>query len=142
MIDQLVTQVAERLGVDKAMAERGVGVMLGLLKEKASGQPALAKLFATLDGAEALADQFPGEDGGATKSGGLMGGLLGQAAGMLGGDASDAVAAMAAFQKTGFSIDQAKDMMPVVKSCMEEHVGSETVEELTGSIPMLKSFLG
>ena len=142
MIDQLVTQVAERLGVDRTMAEQGVGVVLGLLKEKASGQPALTKLFATLDGAEALADQFPAEGDGATKGGGLMGGLLGQAAGMLGGGAGDTVAAMAAFQKTGFSIDQAKDMMPVVKSFVEEHVGSETVEELTDSLPMLKSFFG
>ena len=142
MIDQLVKLVADRLGVDSSMAEQGVGTLLGLLKGQASGTQALSQLFDKLPGAEALADQFMDGAPSSSGGGGLMGGLLSKASGMLGGNAGDMMEAMAAFQKTGLSMDQAKDMMPVVKDFMVENVGADTLKEVVGSVPALKNFLG
>ncbi|GGY46162.1 DUF2780 domain-containing protein [Parvularcula lutaonensis] len=142
MIDQLVKLVAQRLGIAEATAEQGVGVLLGLLKDQAAGQPALNELFAKVPGAEALADQFPAAGENPTpKGGGLMGGLMGAAAGALGGKAGEALSAMSAFQKTGLSMGQAQEMMPVVKDFMAENLGESTVRELIGSVPALKGFL-
>lgn len=142
MIEQLVKLVANKLGIADATAEQGVGVLLGLLKDQAAGQPALGELFSKVAGAEALADQFPaGGENPTPSGGGLLGGLMGAAAGALGGKAGDALSAFSAFQQTGLSVDQAKDMMPVVKDFMMENVGEDTVRELIGSVPALKGFL-
>lgn len=140
MIEQLVKLVAERIGVPDSAAEQGIGVLLGLLKDQAGGQPALAKLFDSVGGAEALADQFPAAAA-SSGGGGMMGGLLGKAAGLLGGNAGDALSAFAAFKETGLSMDQAKEMMPVVKDFMVENAGQDTISELMESVPALKSFL-
>lgn len=139
MINQLVSLVSERLGVPTGVAEQAVGVVLGLLKDKANGQAALGRLFDAVPGAEALADQFPAEA--PASGGGLMGGLLGKAADLMGGNAGDMADAFAAFQKTGLSMDQAQEMLPVAKDFMTEQVGEETVGELMDLVPVLKNLL-
>lgn len=139
MIEELITMVAEKLGIDQGMAEKGVGTLLSLLKDQAGDAPALGELFGAIGGAEALADQFP--QGGTDSGGGLMGGLMGKAADMLGGGAGDAMDALAAFQSTGLSMDQAKDMMPVVKGFMTENVGEDTLRQLMESVPALQGLL-
>lgn len=70
-----------------------------------------------------------------------MGGLLGKAADLMGGNAGDMADAFAAFQKTGLSMDQAQEMLPVAKDFMTEQVGEETVGELMDLVPVLKNLL-
>jgi len=136
MIDQLIQQVSAKLGIDASMAKQAVGVVLGLLQKEGDGA-AVSALFSQISGASDLAGEFKGVGGGDS----AMGGLMGRMGGMLGGGAGDAMSAMAAFKSTGLSIDQAKDMMPVMKDFLMENAGEDVMKQALGSVPALKGFM-
>lgn len=135
MIDQLVAVVSEKLGIDASMAEKAVGVVMGLVN-KDGDNAAVSALFDKLPGAAALAQQYGGE---ITEGGG---GLLGKVSGMLGGNTGDLMGALGALKQTGLSVDQLGEMAPLIKNFMTEHAGEDTVRQALGSVPALKDFLG
>ncbi|MCI5046104.1 MAG: DUF2780 domain-containing protein [Aquisalinus sp.] len=135
MIDQLIQQIASKVGIDESIARRAVGVVMGFLNKE--GDPsAVGSLFEKIPGAAELASQYePGASGG-------LGGLMGKMGGMLGGNKmGDAMAAMAAFKETGLSMDQAQDMMPVVKDFISENAGPDVMAKAINSVPALKDLL-
>ena len=138
MIAQLITQVAERVGIPESLARQGVGVVLGLLLKQ--GDPAaVGDLFAQVPGAADLAASYA--DAAGEAAGGPMGGLLGRVGGMLGGKAGDTMSALAAFQKTGLTIDQGKAMLPVARDFLAQHADEATVRRALESVPALKGFV-
>lgn len=137
MIDQLISQIVSKVGIPEGMAKQGVGVVLGMLK-KDGDQGAVGELFNKIPGAEQLAaEHMPG----AKQASGPVGGLMGKIGGMLGGKAGDTMSAMAAFQQTGLSMEQGKQMMPVAKDFLMEHAGEDTVKKALGSVPALQGFM-
>ena len=138
MIEQLVSQIATKVGIPESMARQGVGVVLGLLKK--DGDPgAVGELFAKVPGAEGLAEQYA--DGAKASAGGPMGGLMGRLGGMLGGKAGSSMSALAAFQQTGLSPEQGKQMLPIAKDFLSQHADEATVQRALGSVPALKGFV-
>lgn len=142
MIDQLIQQVTSKLGISDDMATKGVGMLMGFFKSKGDSG-AVSEIFSKIPGAADLASQFEGELGGEAKSGGggLLGGLMSKLGGKMGGQMGGAMEAMDAFKKTGLSMDQAKDMLPVAKDFLEENVGQDAVGKVFDSIPALKGLL-
>ncbi|MEM1409798.1 MAG: DUF2780 domain-containing protein [Pseudomonadota bacterium] len=139
MIGELVKLVTQRLGIPEETAEQAVGVVLSLLKDPAVNASAANSVFGSIPGAEDLANRFA--DGGSSSGGGLVGGLLNQGAGLLGGQAGDMLSAAAAFKNTGLSTDQLTDMVPLVQGFFSEKAGGEVATQLFSSIPALKSLL-
>ena len=138
MIEQLISQIATKVGIPEAMARQGVGVVMGMMKK--DGDPgAVGELFSKIPGSEALASQYA--DGAGKKATGGMGGLMGKVGGMLGGKAGSQMSAMAAFQQTGLSVDQGKAMIPVAKDFLIQHAGEDTARRALASVPALKGFV-
>lgn len=138
MIEQLVSQIAAKVGIPEALARQGVGVLLGMLK-KDGDAGAVGELFSKIPGAADLAGQY--EHGAAEKATGPVGGLLGKIGGLLGGKAGNTMSAMAAFQQTGLSLDQGKAMIPVAKDFLAVHAGEDTMRKALGSVPALEGFI-
>ena len=135
MIDQLIQQIASKVGIDESMARQAVGVVMGFLNREGDSS-AVGSLFEKIPGAAELASQYePGASAG-------LGGLMGKMGGMLGGNKmSGAMAAMAAFKETGLSVDQAQDIMPVVKDFISENAGADVMAQAINSVPALKDLL-
>lgn len=137
MIEQLVSQIAAKVGIPESMARQGVGVVMGMLKKE--GDPgAVGDLFSQIPGAESLATEYASE--GAKATGGA-GGLMGRLGGMVGGSAGSKMSALAAFQQTGLTADQGKAMIPVAKDFLTQHADEATVRKALGSVPALKGFV-
>ena len=137
MIEQLVSQIATKVGIPESMARQGVGVVMGMLKK--DGDPgAVGKLFGQIPGAEALATEY---EGAGAKATGGVGGLIGKVGGMLGGSAGSKMSALAAFQQTGLTPEQGKAMIPVAKDFLAEHADEATVRSALASVPALKGFV-
>ena len=129
-MDELIGQVAEKLNMDVAAAERPVGILLSLVKSHGD-QSKVDKLFEKMPGSGELASQYGSEEG---RSGGLFG--------MLGGGLMGApLAALAKLQATGLDMQQIKTLGRTVLGYAKENAGEELVREVTSSIPGLNSYL-
>lgn len=135
MIDQLIQMVTQKLGIDPAMAEKAVGIVMSLIQKEGDGA-AVSQLFDNIPGAADLASKFSGSAGQDA-----AGGLLGKVAGMLGGGAGDVVGSIGALKETGLSMDQLGDMAPLVKNFLAENAGEDVVNQALSSVPALKGFL-
>ncbi|PCH81214.1 MAG: hypothetical protein COB90_05385 [Hyphomicrobiales bacterium] len=129
-MDELISQIAERVGIDESLARTGVKIILGFLNKEGSGD-VMSKLLEALPGAKELID-----DGGSS-GGGLLGGL----GGMLGGGMGGAMAALGELNNAGLDMDQSKQVASELISVAKEKVGESEIDELVGSIPGLGQFL-
>jgi hypothetical protein len=134
MIEQLVSQVAAKLGIDESTAQQAVGSILGLL-QKQGDDSAVAALFDQIPGAASLAGQFQ-------NAGSSSGGLMGMVGGLMGGRTANAMEAMNALKQSGLSMDQAKEMAPVMTDFMKENASEELLHNAVQSVPGLKDLLG
>ncbi|MBK5567012.1 hypothetical protein, partial [Ensifer sp. SSB1] len=71
-MNELVTRVAENVGIEPATAEKAVGMILGFLQREAADGP-VAQMIEAIPGASELIAQYNGEG---TGGGGLLGGLM------------------------------------------------------------------
>ena len=71
-MNEVVTQIADRVGIAPDLAEKALGMMLGFLQREADDGP-VAKMIEAIPGGADLVAQFNGEGAG---GGGLLGGLM------------------------------------------------------------------
>ena len=134
---QFITMAAEKLGADKGLVEKAIGVVLNLIKDNASGGD-FQSLVGKLPGAEALLSQ-PGA------SAGPGGGLLGAAAGALGGamgGGGSTLGALAQLKETGLDFGQLGSLLKMFKSYATEQAGGHLTEQALASIPGLDELTG
>jgi hypothetical protein len=113
-------------GIDRAAAEKAVGIILDFLVKEGPAdkvQPLLAKL----PGAEALMQKAAGESGGL---GGLMGGAMG---GVMGAGMK--------MMSAGLSMGQVQSVTKAVIAYSREKVGEDAVGEIVAAIPGLAQFV-
>ena len=80
-MSDLVTRVADAVGIDAALAEKAIGMMLGFLQREAADGP-VAKMIEAIPGASDLVAKYNGEGEGKGLLGSLMsaiggGGVMG-----------------------------------------------------------------
>jgi hypothetical protein len=118
---ELIGRLVADVGVDRAAAEKAVGIILNFLAKEAPAdkvQPILAKL----PGAEALMQKAAGDGGGM-----MMGGIMGAGMQMM---------------SAGLSMAQAqKSLGRAVLAYAREKVGSEAVGQLVAAIPGLSQLV-
>lgn len=134
-MNELIDQIINRLGLGRGQAEQGAGVLFALL-ERFGDNDIIRMLFDRLPGAADLA----GAQRETVQSGG--GGLMGAIGDMLGGQADAVTDALGAFDATDLSIDQAREMIPMVIGFAREHAGSEIVDQVMDSVPWLRELGG
>lgn len=118
-MDELLDRLVAKVGVDRGVAEKAVGIILSfLLKEGPS------------DKVQALINQMPGAEtlmqSAAGKGGFGMGGIMGVGTKLM---------------AAGLSMDQMQGVTREIIAYAREKAGEDTVGEIVGSIPGLGQFV-
>src|SRR5690606_9316113 len=126
-MNELVTRVADAVGIEPALAEKAIGMMLGFLQREAADGP-VAKMIEAIPGASDLVAQYNGEGEGKGLLGGLMS-ALGAGGGVMGLGQQLMSQGLGMGEITGL----AKETIAVAR----EHAGSDVVDEVVASVPGL-----
>jgi hypothetical protein len=121
-MDELIGRLVADIGIDRAAAEKAVGIILDfLVKEGPADKVQL--LLAKLPGAEALMQKAASEDGGL---GGLMGGVMGAGMRMM---------------SAGLSMGRVQSVTRAVIAYTREKAGEDAVGEIVAAVPGLSQFV-
>lgn len=129
-MNDLVTRVADAVGIEPAVAEKAIGMMLGFLQREAADGP-VARMIEAIPGASELVAQYNGEGSG---GGGLLGGLMSAIGG--GGIMGLGQQLMSQGLGMGEISGLAKETIAVAR----EHAGNDVVDEVVASVPGLSQF--
>ncbi len=129
-MNELVTRIAEKIGIEPETAEKAVGMMLGFLQREAADGP-VAKMIEAIPGAMDLVAKYNGEGEGK----GLLGGLMSAIGG--GGIMGLGQQLMAQGLGMGEITSLAKETIVVAR----EYAGNEVVDEVVASVPGLSQFV-
>jgi hypothetical protein len=124
-MDELIARLVADVGIDRATAEKAVGIILEFLVKEGPAdkvQPLLAKL----PGADAVMQRTANEN----ESGGLMAGAMG---GVMG--------AGMRMMSAGLSMDQVQSVTRAVIAYTREKAGEDAVGEIVAAIPGLAQFV-
>ncbi|MCF3638553.1 hypothetical protein LXM94_01040 [Rhizobium sp. TRM95111] len=130
-MNELVTRVADAVGIDAGLAEKAIGMMLGFLQREAADGP-VAKMIEAIPGASELVAKYNGEG---TGGGGLLGGLMSAVGG--GGVMALGQQLMGEGLGMGEITGLAKETIAIAR----EHAGDETVDQVVDSVPGLGQFV-
>ncbi len=122
-MSELVSKVAEAVGIDAELAEKAVGMMLAFL-QKEGDDSAVSAMIAAIPGAEELV-------AGASSGGGLLGSLMGGGVMALGQQLMSEGLGM------GEITTLAKETIAVAK----EYAGEDVVDQVVASVPGLSQFV-
>jgi hypothetical protein len=120
-MEELIGRLVANAGVDKAAAEKSVGIILDFLRKEGPPDKVQA-LIDKLPGAEALIAQQADAGGGMFSMGGIMG-------------------AGTKMMAAGLSMGQVQGVTKEVIAFAREKAGEDTVGEIVGSIPGLSQFV-
>lgn len=126
-MNELVSQVADRVGIDPATAEKAIGLMLAFLQKEGDGE-AVQRMIAAIPGAADLAANASGGGGG------LLGGLM---SAMGGGVMALGQQLMSQGLGMGEITGLARETMAVAR----EHAGADVVDQVVASVPGLGQFV-
>ena len=129
-MDELIARIVAKTGLDRARAEKALGIMLSLVKTQGNQQK-VGELFAMLPDADELAKRHGGDG---SRGGGLLGMLGG---GLMGGP----LAAIGKLQAAGLNMDQIKGLGSETLAYAKEIAGDDLVKQVAGSIPGLASYV-
>ena len=118
-MDELIGRLVADVGIDRAAAEKAVGIILAFLVKEGPAdkvQPLLAKL----PGADALVQKA------ASEGGGMMGGVMGAGMQMM---------------SAGLSMGQVQSVTRDVIAYTREKAGEDAVGEIVAAIPGLAQFV-
>lgn len=117
-MDELIGRLVAETGIDRAAAEKAVGIILDFLAKEGPADK-VQSLLAKLPGAEALMQKAGSEEGG-------MGGIMGAGMRMMG---------------VGLSMGQVQDVTRQFIAYARAKVGEDQVGEFIAAIPGLSQFV-
>ena len=128
-MNDLVSRVANAVGIDAALAEKAIGMMLGFLQREAADGP-VAKMIEAIPGASDLVAKYNGE--------GESKGLLGSLMSAIGGGGIMGLGQQLMSQGLGMSEigTLARETIAVGR----QYAGDEVVDNVIASVPGLKQF--
>ena len=124
-MDELIARLVADVGIDRATAEKAVGIILEFLVKEGPAdkvQPLLAKL----PGAEAVMQRTATENESRGLMAGAMGGIMGAGMRMM---------------SAGLSMDQVQSVTRAVIAYTREKAGEDAVGEIVAAIPGLAQFV-
>lgn len=129
-MNDLVTRVADAVGIEPAVAEKAIGMMLGFLQREAADGP-VARMIEAIPGASELVAQYNGEGSG---GGGLLGGLMSA----IGGGGIMGLGQQLMSQ--GLGMGEISALAKTTISIARQHAGDEVVDKVIASVPGLSQF--
>ncbi|MDO1581419.1 hypothetical protein [Rhizobium oryzicola] len=128
-MNELVTRVADNVGIAPDVAEKAIGMMLGFLQREGD-DGAVARMITAIPGAPELVAAHNGEGSGGGFLSGLMsslgGGIMGLGQQLMG---------------LGLGMGEITGLARETIAVAREHAGSETVDQVVGSVPGLSQFV-
>jgi hypothetical protein len=122
-MDELIARLVANVGVDRAAAEKAVGIILDFLSKEGPPDKVQA-LIDKLPGAQALIEaQQAGDTGGSMFS---LGGIMGAGTKMM---------------SAGLSMSQVQGVTKEVIAYTREKGGEDAIGEIVGAIPGLSQFI-
>ena len=124
-MDELIARLVADIGIDRATAEKAVGIILDFLVKEGPAdkvQPLLPKL----PGAEALMQRTAGESDAGGMMAGAMGGVMGAGMRMM---------------SAGLSMGQVQSVTRAVIAYTRDKAGEDAVGEIVAAIPGLAQFV-
>ena len=131
-MDQIVSAIAQKLGIPEAVVRSGLTVVLNFLKQKAGGSE-FGALLNMIPGANDLANA-PAPDAG---GGGLLGNLIGSVSSMFGGQTADVGKAVAGLENAGLKTEQIAPFVQTIIGEAKKVAGEDTVNNVLASVPAL-----
>jgi len=129
-MEELINRVVQNVGLDPAVAEKAVGLILGFLQKNAP-EGEVSTMFQNLPGAAELAAAH-----GAGEGGGLMGGLMNMM-----GAGGGVMALGQQLMSEGIGMGQIQSLSKEVFAYAQEKVGEDTMGAIVGAIPGLSQFV-
>jgi len=118
-MDELVGRLVAEIGIDRAVAEKAVGIILAFLLREGP-----------TDKVQALLDQMPGAaaaaEAEANAGGGFGGGIMGVGSQLM---------------AAGLSMGEVQSVARLLLAHAREKAGEDTVGEIVGAIPGLSQFV-
>jgi hypothetical protein len=124
-MDELIARLVADVGIDRAAAEKAVGIILEFLLEEGPTDKVQA-LLAKLPGAEAVMQKAASESDTGGMMGGAMGGVMGAGMRMM---------------SAGLSMGQVQSVTRAVIAYTREKAGEDAVGEIVAAIPGLAQFV-
>ena len=125
----LIARIAAKAGISEGIALQGVAIILSFLA-KEGPESQVGKLLDAIPGARAMVEARNESDSG---GGGLLGGLLGGAGGMMG--------AFGELKGLGLEMGEVQTVAKETLDYSKEQAGDETVDDIISSIPGLSQFI-
>ena len=132
-MDQIVSAIAQKLGIPEAVVRSGLAVVLNFLKQKAGGTE-FGALLNMIPGASDLANA-PAPDAGV--GGNLLGNLIGSVSSMFGGQSADIGKAVAGLENAGIKTEQIAPFVQTFVGEAKKIAGEDTVNNVLASVPGL-----
>lgn len=129
-MNELVTRIANNVGLDPDVAEKALGMMLGFLQREAADGP-VAKMIESIPCAAELVAKYNGEGSGK----GLIGGLLSA----IGGGGIMGLGQQLMSQ--GLGMGEISALAKETIAAAREYAGSDVVDEVVSSVPGLSQFV-
>ncbi len=129
-MNELVSRVADKVGIAPDVAEKAMGMMLGFLQREAD-DAAVARMIEAIPGAPELVAKFNGEQSG---GGGLLGGLMASFGGGV-------MALGQQLMSQGLGMGEITALARETIAIAREHAGDETVDTVVASVPGLSQFV-
>ena len=129
-MNELVTRIADKVGIEPALAEKSVGMMLGFLQREAADGP-VARMIESVPGALDLVAKYNGEGEGK--------GLLGSLMSAIGGGGIMGLGQQLMSQ--GLGMGEISKLAKETMAAAREYAGDEVVDEVVASVPGLSQFV-
>jgi hypothetical protein len=129
-MNEVVTQIADRVGIAPELAEKSLGMMLGFLQREAD-DGAVAQMIEAIPGGADLVAKFNGEGAG---GGGLLGGLMGALGGGIMGLGQQ-------LMSQGLGMGEITALAKETIAVAKQHAGEDVVDQVVASVPGLSQFV-
>ena len=124
-MDELIARLVADVGIDRATAEKAVGIILEFLVKEGPADK-VQSLLAKLPGAEAVMQRAASEGEAGGMMAGAMGGVMGAGMRMM---------------SAGLSVGQVQSVTRAVIAYTREKAGEDAVGEIVAAIPGLAQFV-
>ena len=125
-MDELIEQLSAKIGIDKAIAEKTIGIILDFLRTEG---PA--------DKVQALIDKIPGAEAAVEANGGSRGGLAGGLGSLLGGGL---MALGGKLMGLGLGMGEIQGVARELFKFGRERIGADKIDEIIAGTPGLSQF--
>lgn len=129
-MNEVVSKIADQVGISPELAEKALGMMLGFLQREGEDGP-VAKMIEAIPGAVDLVAQYNGEGQGKGLLGGLMSALGGGGIMGLGQQ----------LMSEGLGMGEITGLAKATMAAAREYAGDEVVDNVIDSVPGLKQFV-